>query len=79
MHTSGDQKEIEDAMVEDVSPSTFLSVEENYSGSLNANPDLNSDDNSFMPEESLAMSTLEEKVAKFAQNGDLDAIECKFL
>ncbi|XP_022742329.1 uncharacterized protein LOC111293715 isoform X3 [Durio zibethinus] len=75
MHTSGDQKKKEDAMVEDVSPSTFLSVEENYSGSLNANPDLNSDDNSFMPEESPPMSTLEEKVSKLVQNRDLDAIE----
>ncbi|XVE61662.1 hypothetical protein DITRI_Ditri06bG0058000 [Diplodiscus trichospermus] len=75
MCTSGDQKEMEDAMVEDVSPSTFLSVGDNYSGSLNANPDLNSDDKTFMPEESLAMSTLEEKVANFVQNGDLDAID----
>ncbi|XWS55872.1 hypothetical protein CRYUN_Cryun09bG0037200 [Craigia yunnanensis] len=75
MHTSGDQNEMEDAMVEDVSPSTFLSVEENYSGSLNANPDLISNDNGVIPEESLAMTTLEEKVAKFVQNGDLDAIE----
>ncbi|XVF07846.1 hypothetical protein REPUB_Repub06bG0174900 [Reevesia pubescens] len=75
MHTSGDEKEMEDAMVQDVSSSTFLSVEENCSGSLNANPDLNSDESSFVPEESVAMSTLEEKVAKFVQNGDLDAIE----
>ncbi|XVE96603.1 hypothetical protein REPUB_Repub02eG0237200 [Reevesia pubescens] len=75
MHTAGDRKEMEDAMVEVVSPSTVLSVEENYSGSLNANPDLNSDDNSFMPEEAIAISTLEENVAKFVQNGDLDAIE----
>ncbi|XWS43553.1 hypothetical protein CRYUN_Cryun16bG0113900 [Craigia yunnanensis] len=75
MCTSGDQKEMEDAMVEDASSSTFLSIEENFNGSLNANPDFNSDGNTFMPEESLAMSTLEEKVAKFVRNGDLDAIE----
>ncbi|XP_021289231.1 uncharacterized protein LOC110420294 isoform X2 [Herrania umbratica] len=75
MHTSGDQKEMENAIVEDASPSTFLSIEENYSGSLNANPDLNSDDRSSMPEKSIAMSILEEKVAKFVQKGDLDSIE----
>ncbi|XVF76389.1 hypothetical protein PTKIN_Ptkin13bG0262600 [Pterospermum kingtungense] len=75
MHTSRDEKEIEDAMVEDIPPSTFISAEENYSGSFNANPGLNSDDNSFMPEESLAMSTLEEKVAKFVQKGDLDEFQ----
>ncbi|KAK6231656.1 hypothetical protein SCA6_001729 [Theobroma cacao] len=74
-HTSGDQKEMENAIVEDASPSTFLSNEENYSGSLNANPDLNSEDRSSMPEKSIAMSILEEKVAKFVQNGDLDSIE----
>ena len=73
MCTSGDQKEMED-----VSPSTFLSVEEIFSGSLNANPVFNTDHNTFMPEESVAMPTLEEEVAKFVQNGDLDAIECKF-
>lgn len=77
-HTSVDKREMEYAMVEDVPPSTFFSAEENYSGSLNANPDLNSDDNSFIPEESLAMSTLEEKVTKFVQNGDLDEFQCKF-
>ncbi|XP_022767284.1 uncharacterized protein LOC111311816 isoform X2 [Durio zibethinus] len=75
IHTSGDQREMEETMVEDVSPSAFHSVEENYLGSLNVNPDHNSDNSSFMPKESLAMSTLEEKVAKFVQNGDLDAIE----
>lgn len=74
-HTSVDKREMEYAMVEDVPPSTFFSAEENYSGSLNANPDLNSDDNSFIPEESLAMSTLEEKVTKFVQNGDLDEFQ----
>ncbi|XWS59630.1 hypothetical protein CRYUN_Cryun08bG0138400 [Craigia yunnanensis] len=75
MCTSGDQKEMEDAMIEDVSPSTFLSVVENFSGSLNANPVFNTDNNTFMPVESVAMPTLEEEVAKFVRNGDLDAIE----
>ncbi|KAG4163880.1 hypothetical protein ERO13_D01G204200v2 [Gossypium hirsutum] len=76
VYTSGDQMEMESTVLEDVSTSTLLPFEENYSGSLSVNLDQNSDDSSFMPEESPAMSILEEKVARFVQNGDLDAIEC---
>ncbi|MFQ6623200.1 hypothetical protein Gotur_001824 [Gossypium turneri] len=76
VYTSGDQMEMESTVLEDVSASTLLPFEENYSGSLSVNLDQNSDDSSFMPEESPAMSILEEKVARFVQNGDLDAIEC---
>ncbi|TYJ50738.1 hypothetical protein E1A91_A01G230500v1 [Gossypium mustelinum] len=75
VYTSGDQMEMESTVLEDVSASTLLPFEENYSGSLSVNLDQNSDDSSFMPEESPAMSILEEKVARFVQNGDLDAIE----
>ncbi|MBA0581441.1 hypothetical protein Gorai_023619 [Gossypium raimondii] len=75
VYTSGDQMEMESTVLEDVSTSTLLPFEENYSGSLSVNLDQNSDDSSFMPEESPAMSILEEKVARFVQNGDLDAIE----
>lgn len=78
VYTSGDQMEMKSTVLEDVSASTLLSSEENYSGSLSVNLDQNSDDSSFMPEESPAMSILEEKVARFVQNGDLDAIDCKF-
>ncbi|OMO73660.1 hypothetical protein COLO4_26948 [Corchorus olitorius] len=74
-HTSRDEKGMENDIVEDVSASTFLSAEENYSGSLNADPDLNSGEATVVPEESLVMSTLEEKVAKFVQNGELDSFE----
>ncbi|KAH1123248.1 hypothetical protein J1N35_006408 [Gossypium stocksii] len=75
VYTSGDQMEMESTVLEDVSASTLLPFEENCSGSLSVNLDQNSDDSSFMPEESPATSILEEKVARFVQNGDLDAIE----
>ncbi|KAA3464988.1 5'-AMP-activated protein kinase subunit beta-1 [Gossypium australe] len=75
VYTSGDQMEMESTVLEDVSASTLLPFEENYSGSLSVNLDQNSDDSSIMPEESPAMSILEEKVARFVQDGDLDAIE----
>ncbi|KAK8662974.1 hypothetical protein V6N13_024860 [Hibiscus sabdariffa] len=105
--TSGDQNEMEGAMLEDVFTSTFLPVEENnseptevfnrdnklvgdgvdsadhnytkvegnYSRNLNVNQGHNFDNTNLIAKEPAVMSTLEEKVANFVQNGDLDAIE----
>ncbi|GMI80960.1 PROTEIN TARGETING TO STARCH 3 [Hibiscus trionum] len=71
--TLGDQNEMEGTMLEDVFASTFLPVEDHNSRSFNVNQGHNSDN--LVPKEPAAMSALEEKVANFVQNGDLDAIE----
>ncbi|KAK8492408.1 hypothetical protein V6N13_103649 [Hibiscus sabdariffa] len=67
--TSGDQNEMDGAKLGDVFTSTFLPVEENNSEPTEV---FNSN---LIPKEPVAMSTLEEKVANFVQNGDLDAID----
>ncbi|GKV48406.1 hypothetical protein SLEP1_g55226 [Rubroshorea leprosula] len=69
------QSEKAQTMVEDLFPSTSGSIQENCLGSLIASLDLESDNHSCKPAESLSISTLEKEVSEFIQNGDLDKIE----
>lgn len=66
-----------DNMAEEYSPLTEVSVAEDHSSCSNIEPTHNSDHHSDAPLESPSNSSLDEKVAKFMQNGDLDTVEDK--
>ncbi|ONH96431.1 hypothetical protein PRUPE_7G128700 [Prunus persica] len=66
-----------DNMAEEYSSLTEVSVAEDHSSCSNIEPTHNSDHHSDAPLESPSNSSLDEKVAKFMQNGDLDTVEDK--
>lgn len=65
-------------VTETISLLADVSIMENHSSSSNINPSLNLDEHVYLSLESSDTATLEEKVANFIQNGDLDVIECMF-
>lgn len=64
-------------ILEDVSSTSEVSIMENLSGDNNIDLVVHSADSSCINLDSSANLSLEEKVAKFVQNGDLDPVEGK--
>ncbi|KAI9153902.1 hypothetical protein LWI28_018187 [Acer negundo] len=69
------QHEKENNTAGNVSSSTEVVIMQNYSASSNSDIAFNSGEHDYMPQTASTTAALEEKVAKFIQDGDLDMIE----
>ncbi|KAK1562291.1 hypothetical protein Q3G72_009525 [Acer saccharum] len=69
------QHEMENNTAGNVSSSTEVLIMQNYSGSSNSDIAFNFGEHNYTPQTASTTAALEEKVAKFIQNGDLDMIE----